>query len=404
MNYFDTYKRNFQRWSSKYIERHLEDPSYVGFLVKFSFDEGDEIWFDDTIPGGLLYTDLKLGIDTWIDRDKQQLRNTLTTNSKYSALNYLTHLENAGILTLNQKTDLLRALIYELHYIQTKTPWFFNKISGLENAYKINHEGFRLNGSETLTIETLESIDKRVTFIIDAYRRIAWDMKSMSWLLPENMRKFSMEIIITEFNGIHTKNNLYELSTEAWGDIAKFLDNVFPGAYNTIKKLQAKTNTVKDLFSNIASGNISEIIASLFILDKFTKNQIQIFRLGGCEFDVLGDFSIEYLGDISAETAGEPITNKLPIKFTKSNVITVNNLFGYISDDYGKNFEDNSILFNYDVLYNYERDENAQKLLVKRAKDVAQSILGGHYNPLNAIRNNVTGNVENIGNIYRDLL
>lgn len=412
MHYFDRNKLNFTRWKSKYVERHLEDPSYVGFHIKFNFNESFENNFDDIVPGSLLYIDSFYSDDEWIDPKNPS---ALKSTSKYSALNYLQRLEagNSTFVT-DQKSKLLRGLIQELFYVQSKTPWFFQSLTGLDTAYKINHLGWRTNNEGRIEIETLESIDRRISFIVDAYRNVAWDNNSMTWLLPENLRKFGMEIIVAEFNTIQTKNGQYKLSNEAFGDIAKFLDNNFPGAYNTIKKIQARTESVKDIFASLgAGGNPADILAAMFVLDAFTDSTIQVFQLSGCEFDVLNDYTSPYLSSISMKDAPEAISNVLPIKFDRVKIRTTYSALDYfINDNWGAgnhNVMDtdaikNSIYKGYEMFYTKDREELSDNYIIKRAKDIAKAIISGDMDIAARIRNTVSGQVSNIGNITKDLL
>lgn len=445
----DDYKRNFIRWGSKYVNRHIEDPTYNGFLIKFYFDEWTETYFDDLVPGSLLYMDQKYGVDDWPVKfsqkknlvgpldigggEKSRQDYNITSTSEYSALNYL---KNTGLIqqtsrspffpggevTDNYHYNLLQGMLSELMYVQNKTPWFFQSISGLDSAYKINTEGFRVNNGGQITINTLESIDRRISFILDAYRKVAFDTNSMTWVLPENLRKFGMEIILTEFNTIHTKDNIYRLSSESFTDVGKFLQNNFPGLYNTIKNLQSKSMIIKQAFEDITSGSgWREILASTLLLDYFSDVTTQVIRLHECEFDVFGDYSTPYLADISMVDTPEALTNSIPIKFKRANIINNYSLLEHVVNesrgllthggnyDIGNNIYAGADIMNvgsnlfekYEKLYYKDRDELAEQAAIKKVKDIAQSILLGNYNPLNAIKNKAGGMIDNLKNVYK---
>lgn len=413
MYLLDEHKRNFIRWSSKYVDRHLEDPSYIGFHIRFNFNEISENDFIDLVPGGLLYIDTSVGIDDWVAKgeldENGNTTSILQSSSKYSALNYLDRLEKNNFFPKGSKTELLRGLISELIYIQNKTPWFFQSLSGLDSAFKIAHDGYRLGDGGSITINTLESIDRRISFLIDAYRKVAWDMNSMSWILPENLRKFGMEIIVCEFNTIHTKDRLFELSQESFTNELKFLENNFPGAYNILRKSEARVQQFKDVFDALGaeSPSIREIVSSFLVLDHFTDVTVHIYQLQECEFDVLGDYVHPYLNDISMEDAGEQLTNEIPIKFKRSNIISSYSLLDYIMSDKkdliptGQN---DSRFQKYYEYYYKNRDLLADEYVQKRAKDIAKAILLGNYNPIATARNVVTGTARNISALPNNLI
>lgn len=411
MFYFDDYKRNFVRWKSKYVERHLEDPSYAGFHVKFQFNETYENNFDDVIPGSLLYIDNIYSADDWMSPDHVLLDTALRSTSKYSALTYLKHLEDSAVFTENSRVWLLQGLIKELMYIQNKTPWYFQSLTGLDTAYKINHQGYRVGDTGKIEINTLESIDRRVAYIVDAYRTLAWDMKTMSWVLPENLRKFGMEIAVTEFQPIHTKDQMYKFSTETYSQIARFLDTQFPGVYNIVKKFQSRFAQLQAIFLGLQTGTLDvvDFIASLFILDFFTDTTIQVFQLHGCEFDVLGEHSLPHLSELSM-TSPEALTNVLPIKFNRSNVQTRYSLLQYlISDDLGlaeigDTVNEHTISALYESLYYRDRTKLTLEYLIKKAKEIAIAIIGGHMDPKAKIKNLITGKIDNAKNVLKDVL
>ncbi len=390
MYILDTYKRNFVRWSNKFIERHLEEPSYVGFHVKFKYNEIFEALFDDMVPGGLLYIDSFFSDEDWLNPDAEALRHTLKSSSKNSALHYLETLEKKGIYPAYSKSDLLRGFIKELMYIENKTPWFFQSISGLDTAYAINREGFR-NPNGLITIDTLEAIDRRISFLINAYRSIAWDFKANAWILPENLRKFQMDVLVVEAIPIHTKSSLYKDSIESWNGAAKFLENNFPGAYNTITNLKKRYDLISGVLQDVASGNISDAVAGFFVLDYFSDITVHVFQLGDCEFELVGPEAKTGYNDISNASSYEQIKNTLPIAFRRVNLVSSYSLLEYI---FGEN---NGLLANskeknwqekydtYQLFYNKNREKLANDYVVKKAGDIAKAIVAGNFKPAGKI-------------------
>ena len=55
-----------------------------------------------------------------------------------------------------------------------------------------------------IEIETLESLDLRIGYLADLYRHIIYDPLYMREIVPENLRKFSMDIYLAEFRNLRT--------------------------------------------------------------------------------------------------------------------------------------------------------------------------------------------------------
>lgn len=90
-----------------------------------------------------------------------------------------------------------------LSNINSQTPWYFQKISGLTEAITrelANFGGERdfslKNEKSSITIECLEdSYDQRIGTLLDLYRAITWSWETKREILPVNLRKFDMTIV-----------------------------------------------------------------------------------------------------------------------------------------------------------------------------------------------------------------
>jgi hypothetical protein len=188
MQFTDSVTRKFLQysspsWRNEYATtrpnkfKDYEDPTYIGFYVRFKdlnqLPYKDVTGDFDTWPGGLFYNE----------------------DHPDSAIKYL---KNIGEYT---RAQMLREFIEGIQNIQ-RMPWFITKVSGLEDIWKINPaESFR-GKDKKLTFETLESIDLKMTYLIDLYRKACYDSVYMRWMLPENLRKFEMELVITEIRSM----------------------------------------------------------------------------------------------------------------------------------------------------------------------------------------------------------
>lgn len=149
-----------------------EDPTYLGFTIRFKKNESSILLNDnlDTYPTTLL----------WDPSD---------VNSAYQYL-----------LRSNQprRAEQIKLFRENLFKIEDHFPWFYQKITGLGEIFKIDPKENYRGKEKKITIELFESLDLRVSYIFDLYKKSVWDAKYMRWMLPENIRQFSMDIYIAE--------------------------------------------------------------------------------------------------------------------------------------------------------------------------------------------------------------
>jgi hypothetical protein len=111
---------------------------------------------------------------------------------EYSCYNYLMNRgETKRAEYILQFEDMFRKLVFNY-------PWYFVKVSGLADSWKIDTKNNYRGKEKKIVIDTLESIDMRMTMIMDLYRKAVYDAAYMRWAVPDNMRYFKMEIIVSE--------------------------------------------------------------------------------------------------------------------------------------------------------------------------------------------------------------
>lgn len=192
MRYGDSITKKFQEYSTpgSRISRaggavpgkfeDYQDPTYLGFYVKFHGinhrpvgDVGSFVPLDE-FPGGLLYHE----------------------DHPDSAIRYL---KNIGEYT---RAQMLREFIAGIQSLSENTPWFFTKVSGLDSIWQINPADSFRGKEKKLTFELLESIDLKITYLMDLYRKAVYDSVYMRYMLPSNLRLFEMELIVTEIRSM----------------------------------------------------------------------------------------------------------------------------------------------------------------------------------------------------------
>ena len=108
-----------------------------------------------------------------------------------SALYYLKKM--GDMARFNMLVDF-KTLLFKLN---SEYPWYFQSIEGLGDAWK--RDLSKPKFTKELTINCLESIDLRITGLMDLYRKITIDYNNRRYILPENLRKFEMTVKLYDF-------------------------------------------------------------------------------------------------------------------------------------------------------------------------------------------------------------
>lgn len=170
---------------------------------------------------------LTFSIDFWFENVDSALANhsiwesPLFGETENSAINFLS---SRGY---SDKANNIKVFKEILRYLTFDAPWYFQSISGLKEMWKKATDVEKANKGATLTIETLEAVDLRITELADIYRNAVYDKVYMRERIPDNLRWFSMDIYVAEarnlryrFPGIGQNTaNLFGINTAAVGNI-----------------------------------------------------------------------------------------------------------------------------------------------------------------------------------------
>lgn len=129
-----------------------------------------------------------------------------------TAMKYLNYLNGSGktsgyyaSLMPNERMRALSKFVKTLSYINCNAPWFFKSIKGLDKAGNPLTKEF--SKEKSIEIEcNVDAIDMRLTTLLDLYRFVCYDDFSNKEVIPENLRKFDMSILIfnTPIKTLHT--------------------------------------------------------------------------------------------------------------------------------------------------------------------------------------------------------
>lgn len=102
------------------------------------------------------------------------------------------------------REQMLLDFIDKWNTLQNNYQYYFQNISGIDSLLKIDPKrGIRVSKDGKVTMKMLESLDLKITHLLNLYRKIAWDDVYQRWILPDMMRYFMMDIYITEFRIFH---------------------------------------------------------------------------------------------------------------------------------------------------------------------------------------------------------
>lgn len=283
----------------------FSDPTYVGFKLFFHFDA----------TSGLF-------------------ANEQHTNS---ALAYLKRIGQT------QRYELLGRFINVLSRVNSETPWIFQSIDGLDEMYNTPFHEVYVN--KELSIQTLETIDGKISSLAQMYRNIVYDYERKVEIIPRNLRHFSMSIYLYDFRNF---DNLSQTAVDA---------------LQTIKNQDVR--------------NLNHIM----------------FDVGYCEFDVTSGSVF-----VSQATNSEPgiATNNLKIKYEK---FAVSSLFKTITGDTELSAESFSLLQAGVLSQTEYRPKNGLRKLADSVKDDIAGILD-----VDAWKTKVRDAVDDVGRRFIDLI
>lgn len=115
--------------------------------------------------------------------------------SAYSTISYL-----RDKLGDENRANLLGAFINGIMDLNYECPYYIKSVNGLNDLMIVDPKrGSRVVKNGTITLKCIEGLDMRITSLLNMYKKIVWDDVYQRWILPDIMRFFKMNIIISEF-------------------------------------------------------------------------------------------------------------------------------------------------------------------------------------------------------------
>ena len=203
MDFFYSYgdfiknRRDFKVVDSNGVNR-FDSPSALYYKLIFYFSDENGLLGIDNIHGMEMKDkseDLIKGISSSF---------VSTTETPTSAKNSVTKNTAYNFLLLNdelERAKLLKQFLILLSDINCESPWYFQELAGLDAAIerKIFTEGeVKLEDKpKQITIKCLQdAYDNRIGTLLDLYRSACFSYQNKKEIVPANLRKFNMGILI----------------------------------------------------------------------------------------------------------------------------------------------------------------------------------------------------------------
>ena len=112
-----------------------------------------------------------------------------------TAIQYLTRNSNKTNDNMEGRIKSLIKFVRSLSYISSNAPWFFKSVKDVNNALNMNLDN--LTAEKSIEIEcSEEATDLRLLTLMDFYKYAAYDAINQKEILPENLRKFDLDIVV----------------------------------------------------------------------------------------------------------------------------------------------------------------------------------------------------------------
>ena len=176
--------RNDFRITDRVGINRFDTPNALFYKLVFYFSDESGLLGLDGING--FTDDITKGLDG-IDVKKDRIKNT--------AYNFL--LLNDEL----ERAEMLKNFLILLSEINSKSPWYFQEISGIDSALerKVFSEGeLKIEDKPgQFTIKCLnDACDDRIGTLLDLYRASCFSYQNKKEIVPRNLRKFNMGILL----------------------------------------------------------------------------------------------------------------------------------------------------------------------------------------------------------------
>jgi hypothetical protein len=216
------------------VNKVLDDPTYLGFSIFFDFVNSPLLFISDN--------------------------NSLAGDYAYK---YLSNVSP-------QRAQLLKIFVNSLQYLQNNKPYIFQTIEGLDRCWNIatDLKDPYMGGDEAkIGIGCLESLDMRITALMDLYRKLAYDVNGRREILPANLRKFKCTIVVQEIRRFKTLTDIVRSqqsdTSSNFGQGNFIAPTTGGGLFNAATLNQIASGEQDDPISLWVNDNCSQVVFNL---------------------------------------------------------------------------------------------------------------------------------------------
>lgn len=281
---------------------------------------------------------------------------------------------NANLHTFDRLPERRMALIKFtklLSYISVFSPWFFKSVNGLDSFNKMYTNDYSEERSFSIQCAP-DAIDMRLTTLLSLYKFAVVDEINGREILPENLRKFDMCLLVfsVPVKGLHDPLKMDdEIKRKKYKDIYSFNNTGVDKNDNESKNNSKSKNTIDKREIDEKNGEEDTVLS------------YKLYKFVNCEIDI-NSISSVLPNEVSNEQGFQMGNNSITIKYDKVYEYNWNEIMG--------------ILIGTDGIY-----VNNEEIGVKHINNYSDLILGTEALIRDRIGNLLGNNVNYaLGNIY----
>ena len=229
-----------------------------------------KIFFETHTPNNLFGGIVPVSHDRTIGDDKTKV--TSYINPKNCALTYLYNIRNRyASVNIDSRIEALGRFGYMFDKMCNETPWIFKGINGLDQISAANITDIAKDKEIELAFN-IETLDNRIATIFDLYKYACYDNVNCKEVIPANLRKFNMSVIIfhiptIEPPGPYTENTgdwwrTYENIDDYWAQQQQNIEN--RNNHNSVALKEQFTKTMNMVNSKKLNNMMSFKMYSFF--------------------------------------------------------------------------------------------------------------------------------------------
>lgn len=311
----DFQRENFLKGISHTRHGQKEDPTYIYFKFIFDFGENENIDPETFLAPSPLFRSYKdddtsnykkNGFYTDIDFFWGSKIKAMENSSQIKLFNIyedgLAYMGAQQFLAQRsiKRKQMLEAFKKGIRFINKHAPYYFQSLSGLNTLLEAKIKNYHnprgtYRRIGTLNIDCLESIDMRIFSLAELYRKAVYDFTYHRVMLPENLRKFRMWLVITELRNIQLTNNINDV-------LNPFSIPSVASGYNFLYNFNSQTGFLKDKLGLYQKSTNNENPGEKNFATYELEPYAFIYQFDQCEFDFDSTFpSYERINNSSGE-------------------------------------------------------------------------------------------------------